>query len=493
MKTVDSEDLVVGDLIELEQGDTIPADCLIVECQDMATNESVLTGEPEAMLKEAMTNENYRHNPCPFLLQGSLVENGTGKAVVLAVGDNTNQGKAGLSMNIEEEQTPLQNKLDTIANQIGKLGFAVAILVFIIVCVRTMLLIFWEQERSLTDNQNIADVLNAFILGITIVVVAIPEGLPLAVTIGLAFSVGKMQEENNLVRSMKSSETMGNANEICTDKTGTLTMNQMQVMEAYFEDDIIQGQSNPAINSQHSAELITESIIYNSTAYIETNDNGVKETTGNVTEVGLIKYLTQSKVNAEKMIEQREKNEIIFKLPFNSKRKRATTVIKHPSQAGKVRVFVKGAPEIIIEKCVSLIGQRGEVMEMTPEKRDRIIYEDVVKKFARKCYRTLLLAYADYDEAKWEELKANRNNFESLEDKEGAEQGLTLIGVVGLQDPLRPGIEQAVRTCHAAGINVRMVTGDNIETAIAIARKANILSDADLINNEEGLVCMTGE
>ena len=144
------------------------------------------------MLKEALNNENYRHDPCPFLLQGSLVEEGTGKAIVLAVGDNTNQGKAGLSMNIEEEQTPLQNKLDTIANQIGKIGFAVAILVFIIVCVRTMLLIFWEQERSLTDNQNIADVLNAFILGITIVVVAIPEGLPLAVTIGLAFSVGKM-------------------------------------------------------------------------------------------------------------------------------------------------------------------------------------------------------------------------------------------------------------------------------------------------------------
>ena len=144
------------------------------------------------MLKEALNNENYRHDPCPFLLQGSLIEEGTGKAIVLAVGDNTNQGKAGLSMNMEEEQTPLQNKLDTIANQIGKLGFAVAILVFIIVCVRTMLLIFWEQERSLTDNQNIADVLNAFILGITIVVVAIPEGLPLAVTIGLAFSVGKM-------------------------------------------------------------------------------------------------------------------------------------------------------------------------------------------------------------------------------------------------------------------------------------------------------------
>ena len=185
---------------------------------------------------------------------------------------------------------------------------------------------------------------------------AIPEGLPLAVTIGLAFSVGKMQEENNLVRSMKSSETMGNANEICTDKTGTLTMNQMQVMEVYLEDECIQGSSHPNVQGTSSFELLTESIVYNSTAFIETNDNGSKETTGNVTEVGLIKYLSQSKINSEKMIEQRGHNEVIFKLPFNSKRKRATTVIKHPSQAGKVRVFVKGAPEIVIEKCISFIG-----------------------------------------------------------------------------------------------------------------------------------------
>ena len=144
MRTVDSEELVVGDLIELETGDTVPADCILIESTELACNESALTGEPEPMLKEVLTNENYEFNPCPFVLQGSLIENGSGKAVVLTVGDNTNQGKAGLSMNIEDETTPLQNKLDTIANQIGKLGFAVAILVFIIVCVRTMLRIFWE-------------------------------------------------------------------------------------------------------------------------------------------------------------------------------------------------------------------------------------------------------------------------------------------------------------------------------------------------------------
>ena len=189
-----------------------------------------------------------------------------------------------------------------------------------------------------------------------------------------------------------------------------------------------------------------------------------------MTEVGLVKYLTQSRVSTEKMIDQRDKNEVLFKLPFNSKRKRATTVIRHPSQAGKVRVFVKGAPEIIIEKCVSYLGQRGELLELGAEKRDRIIYEDVVKKFARKSYRTLLLAYADYDERKWEELKAQYNNFTNIEDKEAVELGLTFIGIIGLQDPLRPGIADAVKTCHLAGINVRMVTGDNIETATAIAK-----------------------
>ena len=152
LRTVDSTELVVGDLIELETGDTVPADCLLIEGTELATNESALTGEPEAMLKEVLTTDNYRHNPCPFLLQGSLVEDGSGRAIVLAVGDNTNQGRAGLTMNIEGDQTPLQGKLDTIANQIGKLGLAVAIFVFIIVCVKTMLRIFWEQERNLTDN-----------------------------------------------------------------------------------------------------------------------------------------------------------------------------------------------------------------------------------------------------------------------------------------------------------------------------------------------------
>lgn len=158
-----------------------------------------------------------------------------------------------------------------------------------------------------------------------------------------------------------------------------------------------------------------------------------------------------------------------------------------------VRVFVKGAPEIVIEKCVSFIGQGGEITNMTPEKRDAIVYDEVVKKFAKKCYRTLLLAYADYTEAKWEEMKATYNNFETQQDKEAAEQGLILVGIVGLQDPLRPGIADAVRSCHLAGINVRMVTGDNIDTATAIARKANILSDADLADNEDSYVCMTGE
>ena len=180
--------------------------------------------------------ENYGSNPNPFLIQTTMVEDGTGTAIVVAVGTNTFVGRTGLTMNIEKDLTPLQKKLETIAEQIGKLGLYCAILTFIAMSIRLLCKIFLAHTRTLDDGQNIMDVLDAFIIGLTVVVVAVPEGLPLAVTISLAFSVGAMADKHNLVKKLHASETMGNANEICTDKTGTLTQNKMTVMEAYFED-----------------------------------------------------------------------------------------------------------------------------------------------------------------------------------------------------------------------------------------------------------------
>lgn len=272
--TMDTETLVVGDIIFIGTGETIPADCLVIESNDLSCSEAALTGEPEGIHKEPATAENFGSLPDPFLLQSSLVEKGTCKAIVLAVGDNTNQGRAGLSMNIESEQTPLQRKLDSIAESIGKLGVIVAVLTFIASVVILLINCFTNDDMSFMSTQTLKSLGDSLIISITVVVVAVPEGLPLAVTISLAYSVGKMADENNLVRKLASSETMGNANEIATDKTGTLTQNKMTVQSGYFQDQVMDGETNDALAGLESAQDIKESVIFNSTAFIETTEDG---------------------------------------------------------------------------------------------------------------------------------------------------------------------------------------------------------------------------
>ena len=186
--------MVVGDIIKIYTGDTIPADCLIINSSEFSTSEAALTGEPDALPKEAATADNISFNPDPFVLQSSLCEKGTATALVLAVGNNTNQGRAGLSMNIESDQTPLQKKLDRIAEGIGLLGVAVAILTFIAICISNLIITFKDDEKEF-DWAFVTAICNGLVIAITVVVVAVPEGLPLAVTISLAYSVGKMYDE----------------------------------------------------------------------------------------------------------------------------------------------------------------------------------------------------------------------------------------------------------------------------------------------------------
>jgi Ca2+ transporting ATPase len=192
--TLDSQELVVGDIVEIPTGDKIPADCIVITATDLTVSEAALTGEPEALRKEPLTAESYVDNPNPFLMQTTLVETGNCTAVIVAVGMNTFVGRTGLSMNIEKDMTPLQKKLEKIADQIGKLGLYCAILTFIAMTIRLLCKIFMAHSRDFNDAQNITDLLDAFIIGVTVVVVAVPEGLPLAVTISLAFSVGAMAE-----------------------------------------------------------------------------------------------------------------------------------------------------------------------------------------------------------------------------------------------------------------------------------------------------------
>ena len=245
----------------------MPADVLVLEANDCSCSEAALTGEPDGLPKEPATEANITTKPDPFMLQSSLCEKGTAKCLVLAVGDSTNQGKAGLTMNIENESTPLQKKLDRIALGIGYLGMLVAVLTFIAITIQAIITVVKDDEKEF-DMDFVGELCNGLIIAITVVVVAVPEGLPLAVTISLAYSVGKMYEQKNLVRKLQSSETMGNANEICTDKTGTLTQNKMTVQSAFLEGQVMDGESNQGILNLSTSDDIQKAVIFNSTAFI---------------------------------------------------------------------------------------------------------------------------------------------------------------------------------------------------------------------------------
>ena len=253
--TVDAEELVVGDMIWINSGDCIPADCVAVQAQQFSANESAITGESVEIQKDHATEENYSSNPNPFLLQNSLAKTGEATSMVLAVGHQTRSGRAGRIMNIASTPTPLQEKLEAIADLIGKMGYTMAILTGSVI-IKMLVVVFVDETRPITDRQNLSDLLNAFIIGVTIIVVAVPEGLPLAVTISLAFSVAEMANLGNLVRRLSASETMGGADQICTDKTGTLTQNNMTVQAFYSNERTVEGESFNGLMESPSGELI---------------------------------------------------------------------------------------------------------------------------------------------------------------------------------------------------------------------------------------------
>ena len=429
-QTLSNSDLVVGDIIKIDSGMRIPADCILLEGTDIATDESAMTGEPEQVEKHAPTESDYQHNPSPFLLSQTLVVSGQGIAIVCAVGVHTRSGMAEEKLSIEDEETPLQTKLETIANEIGRIGVYVAVLTFVAMTVKLVVDTVRDEQRVLVSIQTLKALVNFVIIAITVIVVAVPEGLPLAVTISLAYSVMKMKLENNLVRKLHASETMGGANEICTDKTGTLTKNQMTVREVYTMERVFEGRI-PSFGSLKSAGVLSEGILFNCSARIEKDDRGYYQPKGNCTEQGLIRYLQLVGVLAHEVIRQKE-DHILQVIPFNSGRKRACTAVRYPGDNTKVRVFAKGAPEIVIELCDKYFDKDGNQVELTGEKREEILHDVVTNTFAKKAYRTILIAYTDLTMEQYEQYKAENNNFQSEKDREVLESSLTLVAICAL-------------------------------------------------------------
>ncbi|KAF0700241.1 Aste57867_9196 [Aphanomyces stellatus] len=500
--------LVVGDIVRVDLGDIIPADGLVFDESDLKLDESAMTGESFLIKKDRKES--------PFLLSGTKVMEGVGKMLVVAVGENSQSGQitqliAGKTPTHHEDEkvldvtnrvsestpllakttpapvepehddevvSPLQGKLDNLTMLIGSMGMYTAIFVFLAMVVRFSIVKFWVEEAA-WSNEYLKDYLSHFILGVTVLVVAIPEGLPLAVTIALAFSVKKMLKDNNLVRHLGACETMGSATTICSDKTGTLTTNRMTVMECYIgQEEFSSAQSLRLKASAATKDILTTGICVNSTAEIlpPKQVGGQPEHTGSKTECALLQFAADMGVVYGDV---RKEIELTRMITFSSAKKRMSVIV--PLSDSKFRIFTKGASEIVLGLCTSVQNLDGTVSEFGVAEK-KTVNSTVIDKYANQAYRTLCLAYRDVD-ATADEIKDN-----SKWTDDDIESELTCVCIVAIEDPVREEVPGAIRQCNKAGIVVRMVTGDNIATAKSIALKCGILTPGDKSLVMEGSV-----
>lgn len=412
---VKRREVVVGDIILVEVGDEIPADAQLVEAVNLQVDESSLTGEPLTTKSIDATKEGNEPYPPNVILRSTMVMNGRGTAVVTAVGDATEIGKvAQKSTESTSVKTPLNIQLDKLAKLISKIGTIVSVAAFVIFLVHDILTNSIWYGNDYFGMMHI--VLNYFMMAVTLIVMAVPEGLPMAVTLALALNMRRMLKSNVLVRKLHASETMGAVTVICTDKTGTLTQNKMRV-----------GHITPANPSDPNSELLLNvAMAVNSTAELD-GENVV----GNPTEGALLLWLRDHDKHYATL---RQQYKVVSQQPFSTEKKYMLTTV---DMGDKTMTFVKGAPEMVLNMC-------------TPDAPERQRAEEVLAHYQQQAMRTLAFAYATGDEP------------------------FTLQGVVAISDPVRPDVPPAVADCQRAGIQVKVVTGDTSATAIEIARQIGL-------------------
>uniref|UniRef100_A0A667ZJH2 Calcium-transporting ATPase n=1 Tax=Myripristis murdjan TaxID=586833 RepID=A0A667ZJH2_9TELE len=530
-------EIVVGDIAQIKYGDLLPADGILIQGNDLKIDESSLTGESDQVRKSLEKD--------PMLLSGTHVMEGSGRMVVSAVGlnsqtgiiftllgagendeekkvkkskkqgppENRNKAKTqdGIALEIQplkseeaaeseekeekeeaktvkkvnvtkKEKSVLQGKLTRLAVQIGKAGLIMSAVTVIILILYFVIDTFGVQRRPwLTECTPIyiQYFVKFFIIGVTVLVVAVPEGLPLAVTISLAYSVKKMMKDNNLVRHLDACETMGNATAICSDKTGTLTMNRMTVVQAYIGDTHYKTVPDPSVIKPETLEIMVNSIAINS-AYTTKilppeKEGGLPRHVGNKTECSLLGLVLELKRDYQPIRDEIPEEKLYKVYTFNSSRKSMSTVLKNSD--GGFRMYSKGASEIVLRKCSRILDAQGQPRIFKPKDRDEMVRK-VIEPMACDGLRTICVAYRDFPAEAGEPEWDSENDILS---------DLTCIAVVGIEDPVRPEVPEAIAKCQRAGITVRMVTGDNINTARAIATKCGILLPG------EDFLCLEGK
>ncbi|XP_031800993.1 plasma membrane calcium-transporting ATPase 3 isoform X2 [Sarcophilus harrisii] len=526
-------ELVVGDIAQIKYGDLLPADGVLIQGNDLKIDESSLTGESDHVRKAVDKD--------PMLLSGTHVMEGSGRMVVTAVGVNSQTGiiftllgasgeeeekkekkdedieaqrgahghkttkkqdgavamemqplKSAEGGEMEErekkkangpkkEKSVLQGKLTKLAVQIGKAGLVMSAFTVVILVIYFVIHNFVIGGRTWLSNCTPVYVqyfVKFFIIGVTVLVVAVPEGLPLAVTISLAYSVKKMMKDNNLVRHLDACETMGNATAICSDKTGTLTTNRMTVVQSYVGDTHYKEIPDPNNLNPKILDLLVHAISINSAYTTKVlppeKEGALPRQVGNKTECALLGFVLDLKQDFQPVRDQIPEQKLYKVYTFNSVRKSMSTVICMPD--GGFRLFSKGASEILLKKCTNILNNNGELRSFRPRDRDEMV-KKIIEPMACDGLRTICIAYRDFSagqEPEWD----NENEIVGE---------LTCIAVVGIEDPVRPEVPEAIRKCQRAGITVRMVTGDNINTARAIAAKCGIIQPG------EDFLCLEGK
>ena len=442
-------DIVVGDLVLLETGERVPADGTILESYNLTVDESSFTGEPSAWKTHDASAENHEATyPVNTLLRASTVIEGQALLQVDRVGDKTEYGKIYRDAQIDNNiQTPLTQQLDRRGRLIARGSYLMAGLLVL----GRVVEFFWAggSEGLVADAQYFIETV---MLAVTLIVVSVPEGLPMSVTLSLALSMRKMLKHNNLVRRMHACETMGAATVICTDKTGTLTQNQMQVYQAHFYG--LEGGEQLADDDM--SIIVSESIACNSTAFLDDSDPNNLVALGNPTEGALLLWLQAS---GDDYVARRDSCEPLEQLPFSTMTKYMATIID--SATGKRLLLLKGAPEIVMRLCSEVVG--GVTFQQV---------SDELTTYQTKAMRTLAFAYCELDPAvdPAESLKLLRT---------GDCPELTLLGIVAISDPVRTDVPAAIQDCRNAGVKVKIVTGDTGGTAREIGRQIGLWTDED--------------
>ncbi|KAK9945222.1 hypothetical protein M0R45_010747 [Rubus argutus] len=456
-------DIVVGDVGFLNIGDQIPADGLFLDGYSFQVDESSMTGESDYVEVDSTKN--------PFLLSGAKVADGYGRMLVTSVGMNTAWGEMMSSISQESNvRTPLQARLDKLTSSIGKVGLAVAFLVLLVLLIRYFTgntTDKYGNKEYIGSKTKTDDVLNAVVrivsAAVTIVVVAIPEGLPLAVTLTLAYSMKRMMKDQAMVRKLSACETMGSATVICTDKTGTLTLNQMTVTKFWVGQESI-AEDSPSITPK-VRELFYQGVGLNTTGSVFIPLSGSKpEISGSPTEKAILHWVViELGMDMEKL---KSSYDILHVETFNSDKKRSGVLIKKKDD-NSIHVHWKGAAEMIVATCSSYYDTNGAANPLDVDARSKI--EQIIEGMAASSLRCIAFAHAQISEEEIEYSDDDKTHQKLKED------GLILLGIVGLKDPCRQGVRNAVTVCKSAGVDIKMITGDNIFTAKAIATECGIL------------------